>query len=136
MKANLFVLAFWPASFVATFLALVISPGQQIKEGQIVLERAPFCDFFVVRSQEYFVYVTDRGGWTVVVAGGNVVSGPLLSAGDQVISVDARARLQVRISGWGRSWADAQRRFEEECDPDATNPFGSGAELVRGPAVG
>jgi hypothetical protein len=136
MKANLFVFAAWPAALFATALYMMLSPPGSTQEGQIVLERAPFCDFFVVKSGDSYVFMSDRGGWVVALAGGNTVSGSLFVMGSHDVWIDKRARLQVQVRGWVMSWTSAMHRFDEECDPNATNPFGSGADISRAPVLG
>jgi hypothetical protein len=133
MKAYLFVFAVWPAALLATALSISLAPPDATREGQIVLERAPFCEFFVVKSGNYYVFVADRGGWVIALAGGNIVSGPLFAVGPREVWIDKRARLQVQIKGWVMSWTSAMNRFDEECDPNATNPFGSGADFLHAP---
>ncbi|MEJ1934190.1 hypothetical protein WDZ92_28680 [Nostoc sp. NIES-2111] len=136
MKAYLFVFAVWPAALLATATCIALSPPGTTQEGQIVLERAPFCDFFVVKSGHSYVFMSDRGGWVIALAGGNTVSGSLFVVGPREVWIDKRARLQVQIDGWVTNWTSAMRRFDEECDPNATNPFGSGADLAHAPALG
>jgi hypothetical protein len=41
-----------------------------------------------------------------------------MTKGKQIVSVDRRVRLNVRVRGWESDWARVQARFADECDPN------------------
>jgi hypothetical protein len=118
-KMRTLIFAVWPLSFVLAFVGLVRTPDPNLQIGDIVAEQASFCDFFVVKVKDRYVYLNNEDGWFAVVASGSEVTGDLFTMGLKDVNVDGRAKLHVRVLGWDTDWERARTRFAEECDPSA-----------------
>lgn len=92
--------------------------------GRIVFERASYCDYVVVETAGGFAFfATDAN--IIAVAGARWVTGPLTARGRQVVDIDGRATLAVRILAWDEDLPHAKARFDHYCDP-AWLDLGSG----------
>jgi hypothetical protein len=113
------ILAIWPLSLLLTFVGLVTFHEPAKQTGEIVAEQASFCDFFIVKVEDRFVFLWNEDRWFSLISSANRVTGNLLTKGVQDVDVDGRARLNVRVLGWDTDWPRARTRFDSECDPSA-----------------
>ena len=105
----------WPVGFLLTLggLAWTTPPAEYV--GQIVMERAPFCDHFIVQTPLGYVTAVDLTGDSNVLSGAQRVTGNLYLKGPQRVVVDETSPLQVAISNFDTDWDRARDRFESEC---------------------
>jgi hypothetical protein len=105
----------WPVAFVLSLagLAWTIPPAEYV--GRIVMERAPFCDEFIVQTPLGYVTAIDLMGDGNVLSGAQRVSGNLYLKGPQRVAVDESSSLLVAISHFDTDWDRARDRFEVEC---------------------
>jgi hypothetical protein len=80
-----FALAFvvWPTAFAATLGGLAWSDPVPEATGQIVMERAPFCDHFIVQTPDGYVTAVDLTGDRIALTGARSVRGYLYQKGSQ-----------------------------------------------------
>jgi hypothetical protein len=83
--------------------------------GRIVMERAPFCDHFIVQTPLGYVTAVDLTGNGNVLSGAQRVTGNLYLKGPQQVVVDEASTLQVAVSNFDTDWDRARDRFEIEC---------------------
>jgi hypothetical protein len=112
-----FALAFvvWPTAFAATLGGLAWSNSPTEATGQIVVERAPFCDHFIVQTPDGYVTAVDLTGDRIVLTGARSVRGRLYQKGSQRISVGGTSTMHVAISHFDTDWTRARDRFETDC---------------------
>ncbi len=105
----------WPVGFLLTLggLAWTTPPAEYV--GRIVMERAPFCDQFIVQTPLGYVTAVDLTGDSNVLSGAQRVSGNLYLKGPQRVAVDESSSLLVAISHFDTDWDRARDRFEVEC---------------------
>jgi hypothetical protein len=116
----------WPAAFAVTLAGLTWTTPPAEYIGQVVLERAPYCDLLVVQTPLGFVTAVDLAGNRVVLSGARQVTGDLYRKGRQRLSVDAIATLEVLVSHFDTNWMKARSRFDSECQlPDIAADLGA-----------
>jgi hypothetical protein len=79
------------------------------------MERAPFCDHFIVQTPDGYVTAVDLTGDRIALTGARSVRGYLYQKGSQRISVDGTSTIHVVISHFDTDWTRARDRFESEC---------------------
>ncbi len=104
----------WTASYSA--LALVSSDQTPVLTGEIILQRASYCDYSVVQTDRGFAFL-DMGGGLVALASGRWVTGRLTARGLQTVDIDGRTSLAVRVLAWDAHLPQASARFDLYCDP-------------------
>jgi hypothetical protein len=112
-----FALAFvvWPTAFTATLGVLAWSDPPTEATGQIVMERAPFCDHFIVQIPDGYVTAVDLTGDRIVLTGARSVRGHFHQKGAQRILVDGTSTMHVAISHFDTDWMRARDRLETDC---------------------
>ncbi len=112
-----FALAFivWPSAFAATLGGLAWSDPPTEVTSQIVMERAPFCDNFIVQTPDGYVTAVDLTGDRIVLTGARSVRGYLYQKGSHRISVDGTSTMHVAISHFDTDWTRVWDRFDSEC---------------------
>jgi hypothetical protein len=113
------ILAVWPLCLLLTFVGLAGSHEPAKQTGEIVAEQASFCDFFIVKVEDWFVFLSNEDRWFSLISSANRITGNLLTKGVQDVDVNGRATLNVRVLGWDSDWTRARMRFDSECDPSA-----------------
>ena len=114
----LVISALLPVSFVAALGVMVwTSVSPSLLDGEIVMEKASYCDLFVIETGQGWALARDETSWPVVVSSGLNVSGLRREVGAQTIVVDSRAELRIRVILWQSNLSLAQARFEQECNP-------------------
>ena len=128
---KLIALAVWPIGAVASLVGLV-GYDRGTFDGDIVLERAAYCETFVIKTRPAYVIASDEDGWLVALAKANRVTGIRLSKGGQNVGLEDNIRLNINVQGWETKWELARTRFESVCDPGApTREFRQVASASR-----
>lgn len=115
MKATLLLACcVWPTSFGASVIASEPTP---ILTGEIVLERASYCDLIVVRTElGFFLIEIERA--IVALAGGRRVTGHLTASDPQSLDIDGRTKVTARVKAWDSDLRQAKARFDRYCEPE------------------
>ena len=117
MNSALTAMGFWLAAFAAAPVGPVSSDHAPVLKGEIVLQRASYCDYGVVQTDRGFAFL-DLGAGLVALASGRWVTGRLTARGLQTVDIDGRTSLTVRVVAWDADLSQAKARFDHYCDPD------------------
>ena len=83
----LVISALLPVSFVAALGVMVwTSVSPSLLDGEIVMEKASYCDLFVIETGQGWALARDETSWPVVVSSGLNVSGLRREVGAQTSS--------------------------------------------------
>lgn len=105
----------WPLGFLFSLGGLTWTAPPAELVGRVVMERAPFCDYFILQTPLGYVTAVDLTGDRNVVSGAQRVTGNLYLKGQQQVVVDENSALLVAISYFDTDWDRARDRFEAEC---------------------
>ena len=115
-SALLIAISSWAASYSS--LAGVVSSDQAaVLTGEIIFQRASYCDYSVVQTDRGFAFL-DMGAGLVALASGRWVTGRLTTRGLQTVDIDGRTSLAVRVLAWDAHLPQARARFERYCEPE------------------
>ena len=114
-SALLIAIGSWAASYHA-LTGLVSSDQAPVLTGEIIFQRASYCDYSVVQTEGGFAFL-DMGSGLVALASGRWVTGRLTERGLQTVDVDGRTSLVIRVLAWDAHLANAKARFDSYCDP-------------------
>jgi hypothetical protein len=115
MRASLLLACWvWPAGFGASAVAAEPTPTLT---GEIVLERASYCDVIVVRTEQGFSLIEIEHA-IVALAGGHRVTGRLTESGPQALDIDGRTQVTARVKAWDSDLRQAKARFDRYCEPE------------------
>ena len=104
-----------PLAFAGSMIGLVTS--DHLTHADIVMERASYCDYVVVRTDKLFVFLHIEDEFTAL-AGARQVSGLVREMGAQSLTLDGRAPIQVRVEGWDDDRDEAEDWFKQQCNID------------------
>ena len=82
--------------------------------GKIVLDYKPFCQHFVIETEEGFRLAVWEDG-TLFFGEDDTVTGPLHTRGRQSIEVAGRGSMEVMIEDWFADPVSAQQAFRSRC---------------------
>ena len=82
--------------------------------GKIVLDYKPFCQHFVIETEEGFRLAVWEDG-TLFFGEDDTVTGPLHTRGRQSIEVAGRGAMEAMIGDWFADLAGAQQAFRSHC---------------------
>jgi len=124
MKLLLVALGIWFVALVLAGAGLILRAGSSEIAGALVLESAPYCDFYVVKTPPAYVYLVVSPAEIAAMTGATEVRGPLLVLGRHSVHLDERTELSVTVVGTEKSWEAAKVRFASECrTPDLPAEF-------------
>jgi hypothetical protein len=113
----------WAIVFVAALLGLITSgPGNPSFTGTIVHDYKPFCQSFVVQTEQGFVLLEWEDG-TLFFGEGDKLVGPLHTRGLQSIEVEGRGQMTARFETGVSDLAEAQQVFRERCGLSPNTPL-------------
>ena len=115
--ALLVAIGFGSATLGGATLQLTGSEQGPTLKGEIILQRASYCDYSVVQTDRGFAFL-DMGAGLVAIASGRWVTGRLTQPGPQTVDIDGRTLLRVRVVAWDAELSQAKARFDRYCDPD------------------
>jgi hypothetical protein len=104
-----------PLASAGSMIGLVTS--DDLTHADIVMERASYCDYVVVRAYKLFVLLHIEDEFTAL-AGARQVSGLVREMGVQRLTLDGRAPIQVRVEGWDNDRDQAEDWFKQQCNID------------------
>jgi hypothetical protein len=112
-----FLLAFsvWLAAFLIGGAGLILGTRSDEIAGDVVLESAPYCDFYVVKTPQAYVYLSSFPPEIVSLAGSTRIRGRLLIPGAQTVRLDERVAIKMTVVGSATEWEAAKLRFAAEC---------------------
>ena len=127
MTKPLLILAAWCLGFASALIGLAFTdPHAPELTGTVVLDFKPFCQNFVVRTEQGFVILLWEDG-TLFFGEGDTLVGPLHTPGPQLIEAKGRGTMTARFEGLLPDLQTAQRVFRERCGLGPDTP-------VSGPA--
>jgi hypothetical protein len=119
----LLALGIWGTVFVLAFLGLITTgPGNPRFTGTIVHDYKPFCQSFVVQTEQGFVLLEWEDG-TLFFGEGDRLTGPLHTRGLQSIEVEGRGQMTARFETGVSDLAEAQQVFRERCGLSPNTPL-------------
>ena len=124
MKLLLAALGIWFIALVIAGAGLITRSGDSDTSGVLVLESAPYCDFYVVKTPQAYAYLVVSPAEIASMASATEVRGRLLVPGRQPVRLDERTEVSVTVVGAEKSWEAAKLRFAAECrTPDLPAEF-------------
>lgn len=115
MTRPLLILAAWCLGFASALLGLtLVDPRAPKLTGTVVLDFKPFCQDFVVRTEQGFVVLLWEDG-TLFFGEGDTLVGPLHTQGSQLIEAEGRGVMTARFEGLLPDIETAQQVFRERC---------------------
>jgi len=115
-SAFLLAMGHWLAMHSADPVDVITSDHAPVLTGEIILQRVSYCDHVVVQTDRGFAFLEVDAG-LIAVASGRWVTGRLNARGPQMIDIDGRVLLSVRIVAWDTDLSQARARFNRYCDP-------------------
>jgi hypothetical protein len=113
----------WCLVFVVALLGLTTTgPGNPRFTGTIVQDYKPFCQSFVVQTEQGFVILEWEDG-TLFFGEGDRLVGPLHTKGLQSIEVEGRGQMIARFETWVPDLTTAQQVFRERCGLAPNTPI-------------
>jgi hypothetical protein len=123
MSKLLLAFGIWGIAFVVVLLGLITTgPGNPRFTGTIVHDFKPFCQSFVVQTEQGFVILEWEDG-TLFFGEGDRLVGPLHTKGLQSIDVEGRGQMTARFEIWVPVLAMAQQVFRERCGLAPNTPI-------------
>ena len=121
MRWSALVFAAWSAGFALALMGLVGTTHLAGPAEGIVIERAPFCDVFIVQAPLGFVTAVDLTGEGGALSNAQRISGNLYLKGTQQVVIDGKFSVPIGISHIDTEWDSARDRVQAECQrlPDA-----------------
>ena len=116
MNSALLVAVDLIAGSFAALTGQVSSEGPVLR-GEIILQRASYCDYSVVQTDQGFAFL-DMGAGLIALASGHWVTGRLTERGLQTVDIDGRASLAVRVLAWDTHLTQARARLNRYGDPE------------------
>ena len=115
MTKLLLLLVAWCIGFASALLGLtLIDQGAPKLTGTVVLDFKPFCQNFVVKTEQGFVVLLWEDG-TLFFGEGDTLVGPLHTQGPQLIEAEGRGVMTARFEGLLPDLQAAQQVFRERC---------------------
>jgi len=115
MTKPLLLLAAWCIGFASALLGLTLIDQRDTKlTGTVVLDFKPFCQNFVVKTEQGFVVLLWEDG-TMFFGEGDTLVGPLHTQGAQLVEAEGRGVMTVRFEGLLPDLQAAQQVFRERC---------------------
>jgi hypothetical protein len=112
----------WCIAFALALVGLITTgPGRSNFTGTVVLDFKPFCQNFVVQTEQGFVVLEWEDG-TLFFGEGDSLTGPLHTMGVQSLNVVGRGAMTARFETWVPDLAAAQQVFRERCGLPASTP--------------
>jgi hypothetical protein len=128
MTKMLLVLAAWCLGFASALLGLSLIDQRASKlTGTVVLDFKPFCQNFVVETEQGFAVLLWEDG-TLFFGEGDTLVGPLHSQGSHLVEAGGRGVMTARFVGLLPDLATAQQVFRERCALGSSTP-------ISGPAA-
>ncbi len=123
MTKPLLVLAAWCLGFASALLGLTLTdPHAPDLTGMVVLDFKPFCQNFIVQTEQGFAILLWEDG-TVFFGEGDTVVGPLHTRGPQRIEARGRGVMTARFEGLLPDLQTAQQVFRERCGLGPNTPL-------------
>lgn len=127
MAKPLLVLAAWCLGFATALVGLTLTDRRASKlTGTVVLDFKPFCQDFVVKTEEGFAILLWEDG-TLFFGEGDTLVGPFHTQGSQLIEAEGRGVMTARPEGVLPDFQTAQQVFRARCGLGPSTP-------VSGPA--
>lgn len=112
----------WCIAFALALVGLITTgPGRSNFTGTVVLDFKPFCQNFVVQTEQGFVVLEWEDG-TMFFGEGDSLTGPLHTMGVQSLNVVGRGAMTARFETWVPDLAAAQQVFRERCGLPPSTP--------------
>jgi len=122
MTKLLFAFGLWCVAFFFAIVGLITTgPGRPDFTGTVVLDFKPFCQTFVVQTEQGFVLLEWEDG-TLFFGEGDSLTGPLHTTGLQSLNVVGRGAMTARFETWVSDLAAAQQVFRERCGLPPSTP--------------
>jgi hypothetical protein len=113
----------WCIAFALALVGLITTgPGRSNFTGTVVLDYKPFCQNFVVQTEQGFVVLEWEDG-TLFFGEGDSLTGPLHTMGVQSLNVVGRGAMTARFETWVPDFTAAQQVFRERCGLPASTPL-------------
>lgn len=123
MTKPLVAFGIWCIVFGLALVGLIVTgPGNPNFTGTIVLDFKPFCQSFVVQTEQGFVLLEWEDG-TLFFGEGDTLVGPLHTKGVQSINVEGRGTMTARFETWVPDLAEARKVFRERCGLNPNTPI-------------
>ena len=123
MAKPLLILSAWCLGFASALLGLTLTdPHTPSLTGTVVLDFKPFCQNFIVRTEQGFAILLWEDG-TVFFGEGDMVVGPLHTRGPQRIEAKGRGVMTARFEGLLPDLQTAQKVFRERCGLGPNTPI-------------
>jgi hypothetical protein len=125
MKALFLACGIWLAAFTMAVVGLITtSPGNSDRLGQIILDHKPFCQSFVVQTEERFVLLDWEDG-NLTFGETDTIKGPLHNRGLHTFEVIGRGLMEARLYEWTSNRLHAEQTFRGRCGLDRGSPVGT-----------
>jgi hypothetical protein len=122
MTKLLLAFGLWCIAFALALVGLITTgPGRSNFTGTVVLDFKPFCQSFVVQTEQGFVVLEWEDG-TLFFGEGDSLTGPLHTMGVQSLNVVGRGAMTARFETWVPDLAAAQQVFRERCGLPPSTP--------------
>lgn len=113
----------WCIAFALALAGLITTgPGRSNFTGTVVLDFKPFCQNFVVQTEQGFVVLEWEDG-TLFFGEGDSLTGPLHTMGVQSLNVVGRGAMTARFETWVPDLAAAQQVFRDRCGLAPNTPL-------------
>jgi hypothetical protein len=100
MTKLLLAFGLWCVAFAFAVVGLITTgPGRPNFTGTVVLDFKPFCQTFVVQTEQGFVLLEWEDG-TLFFGEGDSLTGPLHTTGLQSLNVVGRGAMTARFETW------------------------------------
>jgi hypothetical protein len=113
----------WCIAFALALVGLITTgPGRSNFTGTVVLDYKPFCQNFVVQTEQGFVVLEWEDG-TLFFGEGDSLTGPLHTMGVQSLNLVGRGAMTARFETWVPDLAAAQQVFRDRCGLAPNTPL-------------
>jgi hypothetical protein len=123
MTKLLLAFGLWCIAFALAVVGLITTgPGRSNFTGTVVLDFKPFCQNFVVQTEQGFVVLEWEDG-TLFFGEGDSLTGPLHTMGVQSLNLVGRGAMTARFETWVPDLAAAQQVFRDRCGLAPNTPL-------------